>query len=583
MNNPLRISGLMLFIFIIGIITAVYLIFADRILKSSIIEIGTEVVGAKVELTSGSLNLDEFSVLLTDLAITNPNAPMRNIFEAGNITFNLNSDGLLWKKTIIDEIVVENLFLDTARSESGAIDGRKLSFDNIEMFDSLTNLGALSSADLPDPKSIVAKNNLETLTEIEQFQAEIIQQQTALQTEYKALPNNETLEKYKEQLNTIKKKKKSGNKLLGFLAQGSELKDLQKVIKNDLKSITAFGNKIRSTQSSLSKRISYIKTLPEKDLKKLTSQYSLSGGGMSNLAGALFGEQLEGWVKEGMVWYKRLAPMLDQVSNVSGNENVAESKSYRNSGRDILFQDQQNLPDNLIKLIKVSTGENSAEGIRISGVIKNLTNQPQRWNKPLEFDLQGNAEYFENMNLSGTFDHRHKEQFSDNFNLKLNKLSLTKLSELADSSSFIATDGLLNIVSSGVVTEEKLDLSIALLFSKARFKISANSQQSSLLDKITEGLAELDAFKMVVNITGSLDKPELNISAPDLSGLTAKIAKKALSGKLKEFESQLKAEIFTQTSGKLKGLGGDIDVFSSLENQLKTKELDFQGLLKGLF
>lgn len=583
MNNPLRISGLMLFIFIVGIISASYLIFADRILKSTIIEIGTEAVGAKVDLSSGSLDLDEFSVLLNDLAITNPNAPMRNIFEAGNITFNLDSDALLWKKTIIDEIIVENLFLDTARTESGAIAGRKLSLNNIEMFDNLSNLDILSSTNLPDPKSIVAKSKLETLIEIEKFKTELIQQQTVLQTEYKTLPNSITLEKYKEQLSAIKKNKKSGNKLLGILAQGSELKDLQKAIKKDLNSITAFGNKLKNTQSSLTKRISYIKTLPEKDLQQLTSQYGLSTGGMSNLAGALFGEQLKGWVEEGMVWYKRLSPMLDQVSKVSGSENVAESKSYRNSGRVILFQDQQNLPDNLVKLIKVSTGDNSAEGIRISGVIKNLTNQPQRWNKPLEFDLQGNAEYFENMNISGTFDHRHKDQFNDNFNFKLNKLSLTKLSQLANSSSFVATEGLLNIVSSGAVTDEKLDLTIALLFSNARFKISENSQQSTLLDKVTEGLAELDAFVIKVKITGSLDKPELNISAPDLSGLTAKIAENAVSGKLKEFESQLKSEIFTKTSDQLKGLGGDIDAFSSLGNQLETKEGDFQGLLKALF
>jgi uncharacterized protein (TIGR03545 family) len=583
MNNPLRISGLMLFIFIIGIISAAYLIFADRFLKSSIIEIGTEVVGAKVDLNSSSLNLNEFSVLLRDLAITNPNAPMRNIVEAGNITFNLNSDALLWKKTIIDEIAVENLFIDTARSESGAIDGRKISLDNIEMFDNLPRLGSFTNIDLPDPKTILAKSNLQTLTEIKKFKGEIIQQQTALQTEYKTLPNKATLDKYKEQLNAIKKNNKSGNKLLSILSQGSELKDLQKAIKKDLNSITTFGNKVKDTQSSLLKRISYIKTLPEKDLKQLTSQYSLSGGGMSNLAGALFGEQLGGWVKEGLVWYKRLAPLLDQVSMVSGSKNVAESKSYRNSGREILFQDQQNLPDNLVKLIKVSTGKNSAEGIRISGVIKNITNQPQRWNKPLEFDLQGNSEYFERMDLSGTLDHRQKDQFNDHFKLKLNKLSLTKLSDLANSSSFVATEGQLNVYSSGVVTEEKLDLSIVLVFSKARFKVSKNNQQSSLLNKITEGLAELDAFKIEVNITGSLDNPELSITAPDLSGLMAKIAEKALAGKLKEFESQLKAEIFTQTTGQLNGLTGNIDAFSSLENQLETKEDDYLALLKGLF
>jgi len=318
----------------------------------------------------------------------------------------------------------------------------------------------------------------------------------------------------------------------------------------------------------------------QRKINKLTSQYGLSGGGLSNLAGALFGEQLGGWVKEGMSWYKRLSPMLDHVSIVTGSDNVAESKSYRNSGRDILFQDQQNLPDNLVKLIKVSTGENRAEGIRISGLIKNMTNQPQRWKEPLEFDLKGNAEYFEQMNISGTFDHRLKERFKDHFKLSVKKLSLTKLSDLAEKPTFLATDGQLNIVSLGLITEEKINLTIALVFSNARFKIATTGQQSPLLDKVTNGLAELDAFEINVNITGTLDNPELNISAPGLSGLAATVAEQAVSGKLKEFESQLRAEIMKKTRGQLDGLGGATGVFSSLENQLDTKEGGFQELLK---
>ncbi|PCJ47836.1 MAG: hypothetical protein COA74_10385 [Gammaproteobacteria bacterium] len=582
MSNPIRVSGLVLFIFIVGIISAAYLLFADRILKSTIIEIGTEAVGAKVDLAKGSINLDEFSVSLTDLAVTNPNAPMRNVFEAENIAFNLDSDALLWKKTIIDEILVENLFLDTSRAESGAIDGRRFSLDNVEAFDKFSPMGDLSSIELPDPKTIVAKSNLETLTEIEKFQSEVKQQTTALEADYKNLPTQESLDKHKQQLSQLKKKQKSGNRLLGLLSQGSELKDLQKTIKKDLNAVKAFGKKVKVVQKNLSSRISYIKTLPAKDLNRLTNQYSLSGDGVSNLAATVFGEQLGGWVKEAMVWYKRLAPLLDQFSDVQGNAELAEKNSFRNSGRDIVFKDEQSLPDNLIKLIKISSGEQSEQGVRISGQVKNLTSQPKKWKHPLEFNLKGNAQYFEQMAISGIFDHRHKDTYKDMFELSVNKLSLKKLSDLAKDSTFVATGGLLNIISSGNITEDKLNVDIALLFSKARFQMSSTAQSSPWLNKVVKGLAEIDVFEIKVNITGTLDKPELTISAPGLNNLAAKIAEQAVSGKLKEFKQQLKAEILTKTSGDLQGLSGSLGGISSLQELLSVKQLDFDGLLKNL-
>ena len=168
------------------------------------------------------------------------------------------------------------------------------------------------------------------------------------------------------------------------------------------------------------------------------------------------------------------------------------------------------------------------------------------------------------------------------FELSVNKLSLKNLSDLAKDSTFVATGGLLNIISSGNITEDKLNVDIALLFSKARFQMSSTAQSSPWLNKVVKGLAEIDVFEIKVNITGTLDKPELTISAPGLNNLAAKIAEQAVSGKLKEFKQQLKAEILTKTSGDLQGLSGSLGGISSLQELLSVKQLDFDGLLKNL-
>ena len=582
MRNPIRYSGIILFVVNISLLSGIYLLFADRFLKSAIIESGTEIVGAKVDLEKGTIDLDEFSVALSGLAVTNPNAPMTNIIEAGNITFNLDASALPWKKTIIDEIRVENFFLNTSRTASGAIDGRKLSLDKIDLFDNMTGLGDLSSIELPDPEKLLEQSNLETLTAVDEFTKSIERQRSDLEKQLDALPGEEQLQEYKEQLTKIKKKQKSKNKLLGMLSKGSELKDLQKAIKKDLKTIKTFGKTIKQTQNSLQDSYKNLKSLPEKDLKRLTSQYSLNGDGISNLAGTIFGDQLGNWISEGLSWYQRLAPMLDQLSDVSGNENVSEKKSSVNAGRDLIFPDQHPLPDNLIKLISISTGDTKTGGIKVSGMLKNLTSQPERWGEPLEFDLKSTAELFEQLTVSGIFDHRNKNTFSDSFKLSVAKLSLKQLGNLGDNLSFIPTGGELSLQSVGSITEEKMDINIGLIFSRARFEVSDQRENSDWMKKISSGLAALDKFEIKVSIMGSIDKPELEISAPGLNKLASQIAKQAVSGKLDQFRDQLQLQIAAKTSGALDGIGGQLGEFSAIQDQLDLKQLDFEGLLKGM-
>ncbi|HXV86304.1 MAG TPA: hypothetical protein VD793_06380, partial [Gemmatimonadales bacterium] len=95
---------------------------ADRVTRRAVEYTGTELVGARVDLRAADLRLAEGQVRLSGLAVTNPNQPMQNLFEADEIVASLRTVPLLEKKVIIDTVAVRGLRFGTARSVSGALD-----------------------------------------------------------------------------------------------------------------------------------------------------------------------------------------------------------------------------------------------------------------------------------------------------------------------------------------------------------------------------------------------------------------------------------------------------------------------------
>ncbi|HEX9579770.1 MAG TPA: hypothetical protein VF970_01570 [Gemmatimonadales bacterium] len=94
---------------------------ADRATRRAVEYAGTEIVGARVDLRAADLRLAEGAVRLSGLAVTNPNEPMRNLFEADEIVASMRALPLLEKKVIVDTVAVRGLRFGTERRESGAL------------------------------------------------------------------------------------------------------------------------------------------------------------------------------------------------------------------------------------------------------------------------------------------------------------------------------------------------------------------------------------------------------------------------------------------------------------------------------
>lgn len=106
------IGPLLLLVLLLGI---GWLLFGDRLVEETGEEVGTELLGAQVDLAGLRVRETAPAIELTGLAIANPFDPMRNLLETGAIALDLDPEALLEKKLVVHQLVVRDLRVGTTR------------------------------------------------------------------------------------------------------------------------------------------------------------------------------------------------------------------------------------------------------------------------------------------------------------------------------------------------------------------------------------------------------------------------------------------------------------------------------------
>jgi uncharacterized protein (TIGR03545 family) len=96
-------------------------VFLDGAVRRSIEVIGTELVGAQVDLAFADVRLRDGSLTLRGLQVTNPDAPLTNLFQVDEIVADVRMGPLLEKKIFIDTVAVRGVRFGTDRQRSGAL------------------------------------------------------------------------------------------------------------------------------------------------------------------------------------------------------------------------------------------------------------------------------------------------------------------------------------------------------------------------------------------------------------------------------------------------------------------------------
>jgi uncharacterized protein (TIGR03545 family) len=114
-----RAIGPLLLLFVVA--SVLWWLFADTIARRETEKVGTEVLGARVEIDELHLDLANGDVTIRGLTIASPHEPFRNLLQADELVADLDVLPLLEKKIVIDRIAANGLRFGTPRETDGRV------------------------------------------------------------------------------------------------------------------------------------------------------------------------------------------------------------------------------------------------------------------------------------------------------------------------------------------------------------------------------------------------------------------------------------------------------------------------------
>lgn len=578
MNQWIRWRGLLPFVLIITALLLFFLLFADSLAKSLIESSASDMVGARVETKNVDLHLSPLGIRIDGLQVTNPEQPMSNIVEIEQLRFDLAADKLLLGKLIIERMDVDQVRFDTPRSSSGAI--KKPPIKTEQTAKATKDVPATSaptngttkdsgmtmpSLDLPDVDEILAREPLDTQKQADALAAAISSSEQDWLTLQKSLPDETRRQSYQQRIAALGNTRQDDVKQVALALK--ELQSIKSDLNADIGKINSARNQVQLSLGKLDQDYKALLKAPAADKQRLLQKYSPDAQGVGNLSGLLFGNQAGGYVKQGLYWYQKLAPML------AGGEEEEAPEAERQKGKDIRFREYQPSPDFLIRRIhsSVLTRQGSFEG-----QILDVTHQPEILRKPVSFEFKGQKMTgIESLHIRGTLDHINRKKSLDQINMDITGYRVSRHS--------LSSDPNLQLVIASARSQTRLrgevrngQLNGTMNIHMEEIKYNNRAGAGEFQQVLVNAFNGIDDFNIDAHLSGSLRKPGLKI-ASDLDKRLNKQISVAFERRISKYQRELSHRLQQLTDAQIAPVRKSIDTLrSDIESQLKSSQAQYQ-------
>ncbi|MBN2256029.1 MAG: TIGR03545 family protein, partial [Deltaproteobacteria bacterium] len=393
----IRWGGLITFIVIIGLIAAFDLFFLDTIIEKSLERQGSLIVGARVDIGELDFSLFDLHLAIKDLQVTDPEHPMRNAVESGDIFINLAAAPLLKKKIVIENMTVRNIALNTPRKTSGALPPRlnrirnKVAAPEKEQDAPASATNRLEECSLPDfsavadirnrsPEDILSGVKLKSSEFLSEYVNTVSATRQSWEKRLETLPTKESLNADLESLKElINKKPEDVTELPGYL---EKIKVLKNRVQSSKQALTAAGKDFQSDMNSLRESLSSANTekLKSQDLSAVMKKLDIKIPSSEDLVCVLVGKDISRKVMKALSWYRKLNGLMP--AGKGGDAGEKPRQVPRMKGVDVAFPVTHGYPDFLLEKAELSarsdltTASDTLTFTKLSGTLEGLTTQP---------------------------------------------------------------------------------------------------------------------------------------------------------------------------------------------------------------
>lgn len=568
----IRPWGLVLFLALIVAPVLAVVLLADWAVQRAVETWGTQMNKAKVELDGAKISFAPFGFDLNNLQVTDSGAPMRNAVQVDRIRFAVDLYPLLRRKLVITDMSLEGVRTNTERASSGAVELPVEPEPAPEPKESGFEFPAI---DMPELKDLVDAGSLRTNQLIEQYRTGIEAAEGQWKARLNELPEASALAQYEQRIAQAKPSLK-GNTLQDAKEIADAVKRLEVVrddIRKDVDRINTARRAASDDWTTWSNNMRELLAAPGADLDQLKGKYSLDTKGLSNASRALFGAQAAQWATTARVWYEKIKPYV-----ASGPE-AKEPERKRMKGIDVRFAERDQLPDFLIRSMKLSVSVKAGD---LGGEIRNVTHDQPTLGHPLTFSFFGEKlQGVQDIEIEGTLNHVVPRAAHDRMQIKAHGIAIEKY-DIARGGGFPLT--LQNAeVDFDAFAELKetalLNAGLTFDFKKAQLVADVQSEGGELGQVVANALADIKRFGVTAKFSGTLRDYDVDLRS-DLDDALRTALNRQFKQRVDAWLADAKSKLDAKVNDARKKIDAKLEGLRAAEKQIEQRRAQAEAALK---
>lgn len=555
MTKWIRWSGLAGFLIIVGLIAALVVLALPMAIRFTIEFVGSKVAGAEVSVADVDVGLSPLGVTLRDVQVADARQPMQNLVQFDTATADLELAPLLIGKAISQQLVVDNLQFHTERKTSGALPVSDEAEESNEPGIKEKTLEALPSVD-----EVLARETLKTPAAGKALSESWETQSQAVETAMAEVPDQAALSRYRTEIGEITSGRLES--IEDFRQRKARLDALKAQFKKDKQAVEAARAAVTTGKQEVSERLAELKRAPGEDLTYLKDKYQLSGTGVSNLTGLLFGDDAANWAREALYWYERIQPYLSDDGSEDDSPEVKEEKQARLAGEFVHFPTDNPWPDFLIREARLS-GPFDGGSLVIRG--QDITHQQKVTGRATVFTATGEQlQKIGDLDARLTLDHTG-QRGRDSLNLAVSDWAMAPVAlgvagaELSQAKVQLTSQA---VVEGGVLAAD--------LQAKVRQATFDGDGQTLFARELNSALKGISQFSVNATAEGRLSSPAVTFGS-DLDRQINAALSQRLNAKQDEFEARLQKRLNQQVAEYAGDYADELQSLIDMEGSLSDR------------
>lgn len=563
MNKVIRWPGLLAFVGFFVVLIALIWLFLGPLVRFGLTTGLTRGNGAEVNIDTVNIQWSPFSMELERIQFTDPETPELNRFQAERVSFSLQLLQAMVGRVHIEELTATGIAMGVERERRGRVRAdylaeREAAGDTMTWGERFTELGF----DFPDMDELLERSEIRTPQVIDEVNQRTRQTRADVEQRQDELPESDVLEAYEDRLRALRDARP------GSVEEFEQLREQLQSLRNDMRSdrdrVVAFKESVEQAADQVSTDLRTLREAPGLDIERVRQLIELDNDAISDLAGILFGPQVQRWADYALIAYDFVAPML---------EREAEATPSRWEGRFIDF-DQGNRPVFLIELAHTSL--RFAE-VDVDLRWDNITWQHERVGSPTTYALSmSQTPYWQSLNADGSLFITEATEFSGSQQWSLQGAELTALSLLEQRDMRIDLAAA-RLDSTGDIGINQGQFSGGGDVSLAAVELNTTGEQSWTA-MLGSALEQINAFSLEIGLGGRIGSPRLDIQS-DLGGQLSN----ALSGVVQTYAAEQLADVRTRLNAEveeaLADLQPQLERVNSLRDLAQNREETLQSLI----